>query len=465
MIDELIKLHELLTMPINLDEKELYKDIVERAIRILNVRRLVLIVSQNGSLKCLARLGFASDEDAIKHVIDCKEKKCENVFIHEFDGHLLYLECNKMEDPRFVRLFCKRVEEITRLFKLERTKIEFEKKRVLFSSIPDPVVVLALDGTILDCNEMFLSFFGVSVSDIIGRKIYELRGINKNSKRILEELIKNNWNRRFFGLVIRNRYFDVHIARMNSKIVMVLRDITKLKRAEEEIRDMNEQLVLLNRLLRHDIKNNLTIVRGYLEIYFDTRDDNYLKKAMDRIDACVRIANHARVIEKMIRSGKDLKVINISDVLRREVEAVKDKAEVFMDVPEKVLVYANEVVSSVFQNVLFNAVFHNDKKHKKIWIYVVNRNGWVEVRIADNGPGIPDELKEEIFKKGVKFKSKGAGLGLYLVKSLMDRYGGYVKVEDNKPEGAVFVLGFRSANAESIKTQSISPLKKAKTAQ
>ena len=68
MIDELIKLHELLAMPINLDEEKLGKDIVERAIRVLNVKRLALIVSQDGELKCLARLGFAGDEDAIRHI-------------------------------------------------------------------------------------------------------------------------------------------------------------------------------------------------------------------------------------------------------------------------------------------------------------------------------------------------------------------------------------------------------------
>jgi signal transduction histidine kinase len=61
-------------------------------------------------------------------------------------------------------------------------------------------------------------------------------------------------------------------------------------------------------------------------------------------------------------------------------------------------------------------------------------------RIADNGPGVPDEQKERIFEEGEKgIDSEDTGLGLHLVRTLVDRYGGDVRVEDNEPEGSVFV--------------------------
>ena len=63
------------------------------------------------------------------------------------------------------------------------------------------------------------------------------------------------------------------------------------------------------------------------------------------------------------------------------------------------------------------------------------------VRVADNGPGIPDTQKETIFGKGEKgLDSPGTGLGLYLVRTLVKQYGGAVWVEDNDPEGSVFVV-------------------------
>jgi signal transduction histidine kinase len=67
--------------------------------------------------------------------------------------------------------------------------------------------------------------------------------------------------------------------------------------------------------------------------------------------------------------------------------------------------------------------------------------GVAEVRVADNGPGIPEDQRDEVFGKGEKgLDSPGAGIGLYLVRSLVEIYGGDVWVEDNEPKGAVFVV-------------------------
>ncbi|ERH06789.1 MAG: histidine kinase-, DNA gyrase B-, and HSP90-like ATPase [Halonotius sp. J07HN4] len=65
----------------------------------------------------------------------------------------------------------------------------------------------------------------------------------------------------------------------------------------------------------------------------------------------------------------------------------------------------------------------------------------VTVRVADNGPGVPDDERAEIFGKGeTGLDSAGTGLGLYLVKTLVSAYDGSVTVRDNDPEGAVFVV-------------------------
>ncbi|MEM2716548.1 MAG: ATP-binding protein, partial [Archaeoglobaceae archaeon] len=70
---------------------------------------------------------------------------------------------------------------------------------------------------------------------------------------------------------------------------------------------------------------------------------------------------------------------------------------------------------------------------------------YAEIRIADFGKGIPDEVKPRIFEEGFTYGEKAStGLGLYIVKRLVERYSGEIKVEDNKPKGTVFVIRLRA---------------------
>jgi signal transduction histidine kinase len=99
------------------------------------------------------------------------------------------------------------------------------------------------------------------------------------------------------------------------------------------------------------------------------------------------------------------------------------------------------MLESVFRNLLTNAIQHNDNEVPEVTVSATAGDDTVRVRIADNGPGIPDERKEEIFEQGeVSLDSEGTGLGLYLVDTLVGRYGGEVRVKDNNPDGAIFIV-------------------------
>jgi signal transduction histidine kinase len=99
------------------------------------------------------------------------------------------------------------------------------------------------------------------------------------------------------------------------------------------------------------------------------------------------------------------------------------------------------MLSSVFGNLLNNAIQHNDTEAPRVSVTVETTAETVVVRVADNGPGIPVDRRDEVFGRGEKgLDSAGTGVGLYLVDRLVDAYGGSVAIEDNDPEGAVFVV-------------------------
>lgn len=95
-------------------------------------------------------------------------------------------------------------------------------------------------------------------------------------------------------------------------------------------------------------------------------------------------------------------------------------------------------------NLLANAVLHNDSDDPRVVVDIESGDDAVQVTVADNGPGVPDEQREEIFGKGTQgLESSGTGIGLYLVQTLVTGYGGQVWVENGAApdlSGAAFTV-------------------------
>ena len=110
---------------------------------------------------------------------------------------------------------------------------------------------------------------------------------------------------------------------------------------------------------------------------------------------------------------------------------------------------ANPLLKDIFKNLLDNAVKHcEDPVRISVNVSRAEQNGssYYQVAVEDNGHGVPDDKKAEIFnrlKRG-ETKARGTGLGLYIVKTLVEGFGGSVRVEDRVPgdhtKGARFVV-------------------------
>ena len=102
---------------------------------------------------------------------------------------------------------------------------------------------------------------------------------------------------------------------------------------------------------------------------------------------------------------------------------------------------ADKALATVFRNLLTNAVRHNDTDQPEIWVDVTDDGEGISVRIADNGPGIPEAQRNEIFGRGEKgLESPGSGVGLYLVDALVNGYDGDIQIEESTHGGAAFVI-------------------------
>lgn len=102
-------------------------------------------------------------------------------------------------------------------------------------------------------------------------------------------------------------------------------------------------------------------------------------------------------------------------------------------------------MGSVVDNLLENAAEHNDADEPRVHVDVDATGETIRLSIADNGPGIPDEMKERILDRR---ESESRSGGLSLVQTLVEGYGGAVRIEDNVPHGSVFIVELPRAEPE-----------------
>jgi signal transduction histidine kinase len=220
-------------------------------------------------------------------------------------------------------------------------------------------------------------------------------------------------------------------------------------RRQRELRRRNQELAVLNRIVRHDIRNDVSVFIGWgdaLEDYVEPGGEEYLSRMLDAADHITQLTETVGDFLNVLESHQDAELRSYDPVrvLRAEIEKARSahgEAEFTVEgsLPDEVAVEATEMLPSVFRNLLNNAVMHNDKETPKVRISLEVTSDTVQVAVADNGPGVPEGRREEVFGRGqMGLESPGSGIGLYLVDTLVDMFGGEVRIDDNEPEGSVF---------------------------
>jgi len=213
------------------------------------------------------------------------------------------------------------------------------------------------------------------------------------------------------------------------KITGVVVDVTELKKAQDKLEELNESMKLLNKTLRHDTLNDLTVVRGSIEIYNETNDKKLLKNAIRSIDKSVEMIKKMKELDCLSSPDDFLKAVNA----RKIIEDVISSYSIDYTVNGNCMVLADDVLMSVIDNLVRNSIKHG--KATKLKIDISKKGRGCFIRFADNGTGIPDEIRDKIFDEG--FSTSGTGLGLYITRKTLERYGGSIEIGESE-KGAVF---------------------------
>lgn len=344
----------------------------------------------------------------------------------------------------------------------EQSNVRYQ---TLLDASPDAIFVArTTTGEIIEANDTAEELLGRSRDAILGMHQSELHPSTDGdqyrelfSRHVAaEEAIMTELPNGFDIYVVRadgtRVPVEINAARFGyqgqSLLLGVFRDISRRKRREQELKQRTDQLKILNRVVSHDILNDMNVAIGWLQMLegqVDGDGEEILERVSQASQHVVELTDVARGYVEVV-SGEttaELRPIPLASVLEEELSTHRDtypKADFRLEGdPTDVEVRANEMVSSVFRNVLNNAVQHNDQDEPVVVVRVDDDGDDVLVRVADNGPGIPDEQQETVFGKDQKgLDSQGSGIGLYLVKTLVEEFDGEVWIDDNEPTGTIF---------------------------
>ncbi|RJX48314.1 sensor histidine kinase [Halonotius pteroides] len=329
-----------------------------------------------------------------------------------------------------------------------------QKYECLVANAPDEISQVRLDGTILAANETMARAFNTTTDELVGQELSSIlpedvaenrrtqgqRAITAGSVVTFQDSIGL---RHFHNIVV-----PLETGSEENSVQIVTREITLQKHNEEELRRKKEELTFINRIVSHDIKNDVNVISGWAGVLTDHTDPTAIEMVERIKNTSDHIAELAQIAKDFVDSIEgttdvDLEAIDLGDTVDTEVSKLRSKHDTVSITVDDIdaVVRANELLSSVIANVLTNAIRHNDTGNTEIEITADRTATAIVVRIADNGPGVPDSEKEAVFEKGRKgADSPGSGIGLYLVSKLVDQYNGRIWVEDTEPIGAVFAV-------------------------
>ncbi|MFB1065349.1 PAS domain S-box protein [Natrinema sp. H-ect4] len=329
------------------------------------------------------------------------------------------------------------------------------------------VFITDREGTIEYVNPVFEARSGYTRAEAVGRASRILKSGKQDS-----EFYERMWRTILAGdqwdsnLINRRKNGELyHVDQTISPITNDAGEITHFVALESDMtnrRLREQQLEVLNRVLRHNLRNGMNIIEGRATMLLDALDDEPLlthTRAIEEQSAALSsLSDQAGTVRSLFDnefSGET--VCDIPQLLNEVVDEFSDRypdTVLTASTPDSVYARADNRLKTALSELIGNAIIHNDQPTPEITVTTRSPNEdrtgeWVEIVIADNGPGIPDQEQKTIESGEETPLQHGSGLGLWIVYWTVSLFGAEVTLEDNSPRGTRVVLNLPRASVDS----------------
>jgi signal transduction histidine kinase len=300
--------------------------------------------------------------------------------------------------------------------------------RTAIEDFEEGVLVVGTDGRVVDANPAARALF--PATDPFGSDVTALLG--------REDLPVDETLTLGLDTPVGRRRFEITVSPVEDGQgrqigrTFVLHDITEREQREQ-------RLSVLNRVLRHNLRNDMNVIHGCAEAASGEtdRDDEYLRLVGKHADELVELSETARTIQRVVDADpsltREIDVAAFLDDLLGEVTDGYSSVTVEMETPEQATLVANpSVVRAVLHQALENAVKHGDGR---VRVECHCEEGWVAFAVADDGQGLPDLERRAIKTETETDLIHSGGLGLWLIRWGTRTLGGELSVDASEWDG------------------------------
>jgi two-component sensor histidine kinase len=320
-------------------------------------------------------------------------------------------------------------------------KADYVARNRVVERLQEAVFVIDWEGNVLDANAMAAGLFDRSTTDVVGDPIDSvaegLDGADLSAGVTGTVTLGTTEGRRRFQYsvsAVSGRDPGREDAEAVARAVL-LRDVT-----DQQMRE--QRLTVLNRVLRHNVRNELDVVLARA----DRIDDEELREGIrESATDLVELGNKARRVEEvMTASTGPPEPVDLASV----VESVAGKyrgesaGEITVEAPEKLVVSSHRtVLDEVLSELLDNAIKHASTPSPEIEVRVRRgEEGMAELAVADDGPGIPERERRILAEGDETQLQHGRGIGLWFVNWAVTQLGGELEFSENDPGGSVVTI-------------------------
>ncbi|UII22372.1 sensor histidine kinase [Fulvivirga ligni] len=337
-------------------------------------------------------------------------------------------------------------------------KLEQSEKMYQFlsGSIQDVFIALDHNLNILFWNEYAEKEFNRSL-DIIGSPIYQVfpSWETNEVRETIEQVLTQGKSEHIAFEYNDSKYFEGSIYPTEDGISIIAKNVTEQKQVKENLLKINNELETLMYRISHDLKGPVASIKGLINIGMkDFEEKVEVQLLMKMLDNSTQMLNNTLnelLNITRIKQGQvnpDPFIINdlINDVLTGlKYSEGFDNIKIEMEIEPNVRVITDRrLMRSVLQNLLENAVKYRrrDVDNGYIHISLLHENNTTIIQIEDNGQGIPKKFQKHIFEMFYRANetSQGSGLGLYIVKSALDKINGAITLNSDKNKGSTFTV-------------------------